>query len=133
MIFADVNTTVEGLEIVGAPEDSFTSVSTTLTSAPSLPHRFLLRFLSLFLSLFPSLPLMAQVSFDVLPAVREVSLECFQYWIIVVSVVAGLLALLILIGALACVSHYACDPCHDCMLYCIMSCDCHMQCEMFVT
>ena len=45
-----------------------------------------------------------QGSFDVLPAVIEVSLDCFQYWIIAVSVVAGLLVLIILIAALACVS-----------------------------
>jgi hypothetical protein len=42
------------------------------------------------------------VSFEVLPAVLEVPLDCFQYWIIVVSVVAGLLALLFLISLLAC-------------------------------
>ncbi|CAI8001664.1 hypothetical protein GBAR_LOCUS3243, partial [Geodia barretti] len=43
----------------------------------------------------------SSAAFEVLPSVIEVQLECFQYWIIVVSFVAGLLALFILIGALA--------------------------------
>ena len=50
------------------------------------------------------------MSFQVLPAVIEVPLECFKYWIIVVSVVAGLLALLLLISLLACVSQIAIEP-----------------------
>ena len=48
----------------------------------------------------------SQAAFEVLPSVIEVQLECFQYWIIVVSFVAGLLALFILIGALALVRHH---------------------------
>lgn len=102
-IFADVSTTEAGLKI----DTTSSSVSARQTIRLSgwtkikvLSHCFIISF-----QFYSSLNFSIQASFAVLPAVIEVPLECFQYWIIVVSVVAGLLALLILIAALACVSY----------------------------
>jgi len=46
-----------------------------------------------------------QATFTVIPAVLEMPQECIRYWIVVVSVVAGLIALLIIIALLGAVRH----------------------------
>jgi len=53
----------------------------------------------------PSSMSTSQATFTVIPAVLEMPQECIRYWIVVVSVVAGLIALLIIIALLGAVRH----------------------------